>query len=777
LKTHQIASMQSRPARTMGLKALLLCSALSATAGAAAAETAPSADTAVQEVVVTSQKRAENIQNVPIAVSAFGKQALLDRGITRIDQIATAVPDVQIQDFRGLGQPTFVIRGVALLDFNPNNTPAAGVYVDDIYQSSVVMGSGALFDIDHVEVLKGPQAGLYGRNTTGGAVQIISKQPRIGDESGYFDASYGSYETLHVEAGQSIPLTSTLAARVAFSVDKGWDGWQTSLPSGTKWGAPDKKAFRGELLWKPNDKLTASLKVFYARDDSQLTLATSTAAYNSTGGTCAAVAAGHLDNTNCLTWNQLTRPGAPSAATQSDDGKTTLSQPVNQLHNRDAGATLNVAYDLGFATIRSITGYDHFEFGLKDDFAGAVDDELIQTQHDNINYISEEVRLESKPSSSPLSWIVGGNYAFDRLSDSRYNNISGNTIILNTFGLTPATGELDLAYQQRTQYYGFFGQADYKLTDKLTLSVSGRYSNETKAYRAGNETFPLVNYYIYKNLSADYELKDHFTGKVSAQYAATDDAMVYASIAKGYKSGGFYGGFPTSNANVLPYKEEVVYAYELGAKTRWFDRMLTLNGAIFFDDHRDAQGFSTVENPLVPNQYIYNLTNIGTEHHYGIELEATLHPMKGLTLQASGARLVATVTDSNKTFTGLDGTTIAYQGRPVDFSPKLSGEFLVRYEHDLTQGFHGGVQADYNIRSDLNFAPTNVNQALYSLPGYGILGGRVFVTSPQGWTASLYATNLTGEVYKVAALGDGLGSFQEVFGQPRRIGIELNKSW
>jgi len=113
----------------------------------------------------------------------------------------------------------------------------------------------------------------------------------------------------------------------------------------------------------------------------------------------------------------------------------------------------------------------------------------------------------------------------------------------------------------------------------------------------------------------------------------------------------------------------------------------------------------------------------------------------------------------------------------VDFSPKLSGEFLVRYEHDLTQGFHGGVQADYNIRSDLNFAPTNVNQALYSLPGYGILGGRVFVTSPQGWTASLYATNLTGEVYKVAALGDGLGSFQEVFGQPRRIGIELNKSW
>ncbi len=773
-------ALRNQRVRVPGLKTgFLIGAALTGLASVAHAQTAPSPDGLLAEIVVTAQKRSENIQSVPIAVTAFGGQALRERGVARIEQLANAVPNVQLQDFRGLGQPTFVIRGVALLDFNANNTPAAGVYVDDVYQSSVVMGSGAIYDVERVEVLKGPQAGLYGRNTTGGAVQVISKKPTIGDTSGYFDASYGSYETAHLEAGQSIPLGDTFAARVAFSLDKGWDGWQTSLPSGKTWGRPDRQAVRGQLLWRPNDRLSANLKLFYARDDSEMTLGTAVARYNAFGGTCAAVAAGHMNPAGCLTWNQLIRPSSGSAALQSDDGKTTLSQPVNQLHNRDVGGALNITYDLGSATFSSITGYDHFIFGLKDDFAGAVDQMLVQTQRAPINYISQEFRLASNAGDSPLSWIVGTNYALDRYTDLRKDFIADNRIILGlpSFSLTPATGRLDLGFRQRTEYYGVFGQADYAFTDKLTVSAALRYSNEEKQYRDGYTSFPLANRFIFSNLNANYELKDHFTGKVSARYQATSDAMVYGTISKGYKSGGFFGGFPSSISNIVPYKEEVIYAYEAGAKTQWLDRRLSLNGAVFFYDHRDAQGYSTVPNPLLPGQYIYNLTNVGTEHHYGVEVDATAHPVRGLTLHASLARLKAKVTESDGAFTGLDGTSVPYDGRPVDYAPKWSGEILARYEHALSGGYRGGVQADYNFRTDRNFAPTLVNKALYALDGFGLLGGRVFVTTPTGWTASLFGTNLAGEKYKIAATADGLGSYQQIYGQPRKFGVGLTKSW
>lgn len=753
------------------MKVLLLGASFGAIAGSSFAQTS------VDEVVVTAQKRVENIQDVPIAVSAFGQDALRERGVSRIDQIATAVPNVQLQDFRGLGQPTFVIRGVALLDFNPNNTPAAGIYVDDIYQSSTVMGAGAIYDVERVEVLKGPQAGLYGRNTTGGAVQVISRKPRLGDTSGYATGNFGSYQTLHVDAGQSIPLGDTLAARVSLSYDAGGKGWQKSLADGKDWGRPDKKAVRVQLLWQPNEQFSANLKTFYAQDKSELTLATAVGRYNAVGGICTPVANGYMDNASCLTYNQLTRPGSPSPTLQSDDGKRTLSQAVNKLDNQDIGGTLTLNYDLGFATLSSITGYDHFRFDLTDDFAGAVDTLLVQKQKSNINYLSQEIRLASNPSDSKLSWTVGANFAMDRYTDSRKNDIRDNTIILRTFGLTSATGRLDLSYRQRTEYYGVFGQAEYAFNDQLKLSGALRYSDEKKEYRDGNETFPLINYYIYRNLNSEYKLDDHVTGKVSLQYTPTTEAMVYGSFSKGYKSGGFFGGFPTNLRNVDPYKEEIIYAYEMGAKTRWLDRRLTLNGSIFYYDHKDAQGFSTVPNPLVPGQYVYNLTNIGDAEHYGVELEATLRPISGLTIQANLGRLWAKVVDSDRTFTGLDGSTINYEGRPIDFSPKWSGEFVVRYEHALTDELRGGVQMDYNFRSDRTFPPTNVNKAIYALDGYGLLGGRIFVTTQDDWTVAIFGSNLAGEAYKVARLGDGLGSFQEVYGQPRRIGVELTKSW
>lgn len=755
------------------------CIALAAgTAGAQEAQTGAQVAQADADIVVTAQRRAQSIQDVPIALTAFSQDSLRDRGVTQLQDVAVQVPNVQLQNFRGLGQPTWVIRGVALLDFNPNNTPAAAIYVDEVYQSSVVMGGNSLFDIERIEVLKGPQAGLYGRNTTGGAVQVISKSAKIGDTSGYAVGSFGSYATGHLEAAQSIAISDTLALRIAATADKGFDGWQTSIPSGKKWGAPDRQAGRIQILWKPSDRLNVNLKVFGMRDESESPLANALGIYTVTGGTCPAVLAGYTDNNSCLTYDQLTYGTANrlSPAAQREGGKRTLSQPVNQLHNREVGATLKLDYDLGFATLSSVTGYDHFKFGLTDDFAAATSDMLIQQERTTINYVSQEVRLASRATSG-ISWIVGANYARDTFSDYRSNDISGNLIILTAFGLTPAIGRLDLSYRQKTEYWGLFGQADYDLTEQLSVTGALRYSDDHKEYRDGLLSFPLANITIRGPLSANYDLRDHVTGKASIQYKVNRDALLYASASKGYKSGGFFGGFPTNDSNILPYKEEILWAYELGAKTEWFDRKLTANAAVFYYDHRDAQGFSTIPSPILANQFIYNLTNVGNGRHFGAEVDVTVRPMSGLSIQGNVGYLNAKIDDSNLTYTALDNQVIPFEGRKFDFAPKWSGSVSADYEHALRGDMAAGIHLDYNFRTQLTFRQNLVDQALTDLHGYDLVNGRIYVKFAGGLNVAVFARNLMGEKYFVSRSGDGLGSFQETYGDPRRFGIEISKSW
>jgi iron complex outermembrane receptor protein len=500
--------------------------------------------------------------------------------------------------------------------------------------------------------------------------------------------------------------------------------------------------------------------------------------YTPTGGTCAAVLAGRLDNSSCLTWDQVTHGSAnsPYASTQSNDGRRTLSQPVNQLHNRDTGVTLNIDYTMDFATLTSITAYDHFKFGLTDDFAAAVSDMLIQTETTDINYVSQELRLTS-PSGGRFSWIAGANYAHDSFDDYRLNDISDNAIILTRFGLTPASGFLDNGYRQTTEYWGVFGQADYKLTDQFSVTGAVRYSNETKQYRDGSLSFPVANLTVYGPLDADYHLEDHVSGKVGFQYQPNRDAMIYGTISKGYRSGGFYGGFISATTNVLPFKEEVIWSYELGAKTEWFDRRLTANGAVFYYDHRDAQGFATVPSPLLPNAYIYNLTNIGDARHVGAEFELTGRPMEGLRIQGGIAYVDAKITDSDLSFTGLDGTPVAFEGNRLDYAPKWSGSAAIDYEAAVSSGVTAGVHLDYNFRTQVTFKQTLVDQALSEIKGYDLATARIFARLPNGWGAAVFVRNLFDETYAVSRIGDGLGSYQETFGDPRRFGFEISKSW
>ncbi|MDZ5645836.1 TonB-dependent receptor [Nitrospirillum sp. BR 11828] len=755
---------------------------------ATAPGTAPGAgasDDVLQDIVVTAQRRAQSLQDVPVSVSAFAGDDLKSRGVTSIDQIGGMIPNVQIHNDKGGGAPTWVIRGVALFDFNANNNPATAIYIDDVYQSSAVMGGGALYDLERVEVLKGPQGGLYGRNTTGGAVQVLSKPAKLGATDGYASVDYGKWNEYRVEGAQSIPVTDTLALRIA-AVQEGGDGWQKTLAGNTRWGAPDRTSARLQALLQPSERFTAQLKLFGSRDQSQTTLATSNAAYDANGGFCGAVAGGGNGNASCLNFAQFNNlitgtTGALSSASQSNDGRAVISSPINRLDNHEWGATLTLDYDFDAARLTSISAADYFHYGQVYDYDATNLRLGDQAEQATIRNLSQELRLTST-GDTRFKWLAGAVYAQTGFQEYRTFDMRDNVAVVSAsftpLGVPQQDGVLAVQYRQQTRHASVYGQADYALTDRLNLSASLRYATEETDFRNGKDFFPLAGITLLNNLNSTYRLHDHVSGKVSADYHLTDTVLLYASAARGYKSGGVFGGFPQEPGDVTPYKEEIVWAYETGVKSTWLDHRLQVNLAGFHYDHNNLQALTTLPSVLTPGQFIFRLTNVGKATHDGVELETTLKPLPGLTLQASGAYVDAEVTQSNDVLYSFDNRVLPWQGRRIDYSPRWTGSFSVRYDHAVTADLVGTAQLDFDVRSAQVIGSTLVDSALRNIGGYGLLNGRLTLASDHdGWSVSLWGKNLLNRHYFTDRSNDGLGSYYSVYGRPLSYGLNLTKTW
>lgn len=317
----------------------------------------------VEEVMVTSRRRKETAQQIPETVQIFTGKELNRLGVQALPDLIKYTTNAQNLDFYGGAMPTWVIRGVSLADFNPNSTPAAPIFLNDAYQPSTVMGTGSLFDISRVEVLKGPQSGLYGRNTIGGAVRVLTNKPNFDKATGSVAVSYGRWGDGHVNAAYGAPITRNLAFRIAETSDHGWSGWQTSLQNGAKWGRKNRDAVRLEVAAKL-ENWTLNFDLHGSRDKSQLALATALGVYNNMGGFCSAMIAGYADQQNCLTLPQAFGDASQAASRQTQDGTKVLSSPTNQLDNKAGGAQFSAVGDLGGLELTSITSLDYFEYGL-----------------------------------------------------------------------------------------------------------------------------------------------------------------------------------------------------------------------------------------------------------------------------------------------------------------------------------------------------------------------------------------------------------------------------
>lgn len=737
----------------------------------------------IEEVVVTAQKREQSIQDVPIAISAFDAESLKDQGLTSLEEVTSVVPNVELFDIRGAGAPAWVIRGAGLEDFNANNTPVAAVYYDESYLTSSALSGIGLFDIDRVEVLKGPQGGLYGRNATGGAVRVLSARPDLNEFSGYAQASYGRWERWGLEGAVGGPIIEDkLAFRIAASTDQG-GGWQDSLatPEDDEHGDRDFQAFRGQLLWAPTPELEVLFKLDIGEDQSDTTLARATGVYATdfSFGLCDAVLAGRRDESNCIGLHNLVgNPLLPSD--QKKNGSTVLSNPINVLDNEWTGYNLQVDWDLGFATLKSISTYLDFDYVQAFDFDGTPL-ALVQSApglpdaDTNIEQWSQEFRLTST-GEGPLSWLVGATIAEDTQKAIQSFTLED---LAPLFGSNTQAGRAD--YEQETETWAIYGQLGYDISDSLNINGSLRYTDEDKMIdHASSRLFFGADDFVVTNSVEGFQtsLEENWSGHIGLDWRVTENTLLYAKFSRGFKSGGYFAAFTSDNDTLTPYPEEVNDAYEIGLKSNPTEE-LQVNASVFYYDYQDAQGVVTVEANSVISDVLTTLNTVGDAEHYGVELDVGWAPsqLPGFSLQVGAAWLDAEITDSDQV--GFDQlfNLLPLEGLDRTYASEYSYTVNARYERNVTDSLLGRFSAVYSWRDDTITRSARLGDfdcAVFCQDSYGLLNIHIALANVnQGWEVALLGQNVTDEIYITSATGDDGGSYMDLLGRPASWKLQL----
>lgn len=747
----------------------------------------------LEEVVVTAQKRDQSSQDISVSVSAFNGEQISKLGNTGLQELAENVAGAEIFDDRGSGQPTWVIRGVGLSDFNPNNTPTAAIFYDEAYMFSNVLGGIGLFDIEQVEILKGPQGGLYGRNTSGGAVRVNSRAAKVGEEdNGYVRASIGRWNKGRLEAATGFDISNSMALRLAAVSSQG-GGWQDSLATegDDEYGDQDFSAIRAQLAWQLNENTEMLLKLDAGRDKSETYLAQGQASFLADASArCPSVAAGGQANDQCFTLanvlsNVVYETGTGPLATEQDSqGRKTTSNPINALDNDWRSANMRWNWEGDSVSFTSITSVMDYNFKQDYDFDASHLILFHEKSQSELTGWSQEFRWQGE-FSDDIYWLFGTNYSEEKIEARRDTNLSQ----LVDF---PALGYR--AFTQETESLAAYTQLEWQFTDALKVNGSLRYTKEDKDlinYRffeseaSGadlNGDGKIAPFFWLNGVQQKANLDSHFSGHIGIDWTPAENVLLYAKATKGFKSGGFFGGFAFSEAELGAYDEEIILSYELGWKTDLLDRRLRFNGALYYYDYQDVQGF-TQEFSSQLGEVLTKLGNLGDAEHKGLELELTYlaESVEGLQVSLQANYLDATIADSTTIGLDPDGVQVPLQGLQRTFAPKYSLGLQVDHYTALGESYELNSSLNYSWRDDVNADEaygTDLDRALFGIEAYSLLGLRFeLIPLNANWKAALRINNLSNESYTLSSSADDLGSFNRVQGMPRNWALEFSYEW
>lgn len=696
-----------------------------ADAPAPAAQDGEEAAEAFQDIVVTAQRRAENINDVGVTIQAFSGDTLKSVGISDAAGLAQVTPAFNFAR-SSANTPIYTIRGIGFQTPNLSSTSPVGIYVDEVAYAYPYMSNGPSFDIERVEILKGPQGTLYGRNTTGGLVNYIAAKPTADFSTG-FTLELGNYETVNAEGYVSLPIAPTLGLRVSGRWETSGKGWQKSVSRpGDRLGEKDRLGARAILEWEPSSALKLTLSGSYW-DDKSDTIAVQAVAFTPDSPPFAV-------------------PGLAAAvrgdwkAGEADWGPNYTGKPPYQARSRFYGLSGRLDYELSpDITFTSLTGYNDVKRYDMNDVDGTPFETSEYLSDGRIKSFSQELRLTG--SGGSLDWIVGGYYSRDKIRDDQIGYYRDSSI-LNTLAfvgqLVPQTvytpeqvangfNNFRNLSSQRSRSLSAFANADLRLSEQWKLSAGVRYTDDSLSFRGcsadfNNNTAPVWNTGVAAVVAqrtgapfqwpgvgpnecltyrADFSGRDpiyvrsldedNFAGRLALNWEPNDDTLVYASVSRGYKS----GAFPVVAANVEtqldPAKQEQVTAYELGLKASLADRAIQANVSGYYYDYRDKQLFGEIQDPIFSS--LTRIINVPKSRVWGGEVDLSIRPTDALFLKLGGSYTNTRVTD----FSGFNrlGQPQDFAGSAFPFTPKWQFNALATY--DVAFGADNAVQFGANM--------------------------------------------------------------------------------
>ena len=739
-----------------------LAASQAGSSGTAASDTAAS-DTAASgnDVVVTARRQSERLQDVPVAVTALGGAQLAARGNDTLDQVERYTPNIRFDNAAQLSggnyNATVFIRGVGSNDFAIFSDPGVGFYVDDVYYARSIGNVLDAVDIDSVQVLRGPQGTLFGKNTVGGAVLITTAKPELGAVSGRIEADIGRFERRDVKGAINLPLGDKAALRIS-AATLNRDGYVRRLSDGSDLGNRNSDSVRAKLRFVPSDALTIDLAGDYTRAREHSAPSDLLAVGNSPGIT----GLPYLVNYN--------RFVAPTRGIVAPNGQPTLNpswitaSPFEtwaggpNVNNLDLwGAQAIVSYQLGGATLKSISAYRdmHAVFSRDGDNTPFT---FRETSNDDRQWqFSEELQLAGKAFDDRLSYVVGGFYFKEKASDLARADLA---VGLYSPPFPPPSAPASLPNNfTNNRSLAAYAQVSFAVTPALSVELGGRYSDDKKHFRT--YVVRLSDNVTYIDATRDGSFRK-FTPRIGVNYKPSRDILLYGSYSQGFKQGGFNGRPLVSAAEVTRYSPEVLDTYEAGVKAQWLDRMLTTNLAVFHSIYKDIQ--------LTVNQTPQNfVANAAKGKIDGFELEVVARPATWLSFNGAVGYLDARYSGVGQ---GLGPTQILPITVNSHFvkAPRWTTSFGGEVTHRLGNGSSLALRADVSTYSTIYHDVAN--SPLVTDDGYTLLNGRLSYTLPgDRLTIAVFGSNLTNSLYIVSGnVSSGFGLAEAAYGRPREWG-------
>ncbi len=776
---------------------VLLPTALAALLGSAAAraQTAPADSDGIQEIVVTAEKRSETLQSVPVSVTALTSKDLAQLKMDSPSDLVTQVPNLQVNGIVGEGSPLFSLRGVSMFDYSLNQSSPVASYIDEVYKGNFTLFGVEMYDLERIEVLRGPQGTLYGKNTTGGAINFITHKAGFDTEAD-IKVGVGNYNRREVAGDfQTALIPQRVAVRFAFTYTK-VDGFiHNVVPGAPDLEGVDQYGVRLSLLYKATDDLEFTLRFSKSMQDPQN--------YAIIGGRIPAPSPGNPGGVG-FTGYFRTQDGNYGSAPLSNYQVAQDYTPRRRQDNEALSLTGEWAVSRT-NKITSITSWDEAALFNPEGTDGAPYKIWSIPYTGKTRQVTQDLRLTST-GDAPLRYIVGAYYQHEIIYNSTENQIFTDPAFnvfndyrdcaANSFG--PGTGySVGANINLGCDYYNSFDQIrnswaaytddSYKVADWITLRAGLRYNHDNGVQKnalnqlRGSDQLPIANLgffsqqpggYLAPTLalpgSPNYDAiinqtrrqdlhNTAVTGRAGIDVTLTPDSLLYFNYSKGYRSAAFNAQFLFTPDDLTTVKPETLNAYEVGFKTSWLDHRVQVDGALFHYQYKEQQiinVYPTGQQPLI---------NLGKSKIDGGELEIVTRPVRALTLRASAGFLHSEVQEG----TLATGSII---GQELPYAPHFSGTLAADWQAWQIDALKFNIHVDTNYNSKQYLALPN--EEAIAQGGYALLNARVSVAADK-WDVGVWGRNIGDKFYLTNAVDvQGFGFDYRHVGTPRMFGVD-----